>query len=171
MRVILRVTSGPSAGRTAWLREEQALHVGRTESADFAVAADGNLSSMHFVVETFGRICRLRDLNSRNGTEVNGRRAREAVVLRSGDRITAGQTAFEVTIEGGMAVEPSPGFPRDDIRSTQSAAALPGTPRGAFKETACPSGWSCFEGVAPAPPPVEVARSLAAASSRYKIHD
>jgi eukaryotic-like serine/threonine-protein kinase len=51
------------------------------------------LSREHFRLEFSVTACRLVDLNSRNGTFVNDRRA-TTVLLRDGDVIVAGSTIF-----------------------------------------------------------------------------
>src|SRR5207244_970862 len=56
------------------------------------------MSGAHFAVECDARACRLRDLNSRNGTKLNGELVTQAV-LRDGDRVHAGRTDFVVRIE------------------------------------------------------------------------
>lgn len=65
--------------------------VGR-EGADITIH-DPALSSHHFEVEARGKEFFIRDLNSSNGTKLNGDRIR-AAQLSSGDRIRAGQTTF-----------------------------------------------------------------------------
>jgi pSer/pThr/pTyr-binding forkhead associated (FHA) protein len=99
-RVMLEVVDGPCEKRIFTLREGQVVHVGRTEWADLAFAADGKMSSRHFVLEYERGVCRLRDLNSTNGTLVNGNRVAETV-LADADKIHAGQTVFLLHIEGG----------------------------------------------------------------------
>src|SRR5262245_31014774 len=99
MRVVLEVHSGPTAGKKIWLRPGQALEVGRTELAEFVIAQDGQISSRHFALELDSQACRVRDLDSSNGTLLNGKRITEAIV-KDGDRIFAGQTTFLVHIEG-----------------------------------------------------------------------
>ena len=63
--------------------------VGR-EEADIVID-DSALSSRHFEVEARGNEFFIRDLDSRNGTFVNGNRIR-AAELTSGDKIRVGQT-------------------------------------------------------------------------------
>lgn len=58
---------------------------------------DSAVSSRHFQVEERGSEFFLRDLESSNGTFLNGHRVRSAK-LRSGDRITAGGTTFAFSV-------------------------------------------------------------------------
>jgi hypothetical protein len=55
------------------------------------------MSGLHFVIECEEDVCRVRDLNSRNGTLLNGERITEAS-LKDGDKIRAGQSHFVVHI-------------------------------------------------------------------------
>jgi hypothetical protein len=65
--------------------------VGR-EGADIAVG-DPALSGRHFEIEVLGEEFFLRDLDSRNGTMLNGSSIR-ATELVAGDKIRAGRTTF-----------------------------------------------------------------------------
>ena len=69
------------------------LCVGRGEQAD-AQIGDEMMSRRHFeVVEKNGAYV-LRDLQSRNGTMMNGRTITGEVTVGSGDTIRAGETTF-----------------------------------------------------------------------------
>ena len=99
MRVTLEIVSGPQSGRKLVVSGGYVVQVGRTEWADFAVADDALMSSVHFKVECTQHECRIRDLRSTNGTRVNGHTVSEAI-LHDQDRIDAGQTRFVVHVEG-----------------------------------------------------------------------
>src|SRR5262245_21361211 len=62
--------------------------IGRLPDNVLQFAADG-LSRNHAVIESYGEGWRLRDLGSRNGTKVNGRRVSESK-LRHGDIVHLG---------------------------------------------------------------------------------
>jgi pSer/pThr/pTyr-binding forkhead associated (FHA) protein len=97
--LLLRVISGAQQAAKISLRDGQVLQVGRTEWADCAFPDDLLMSSIHFSVECGTLACVVRDLKSTNGTYINGKKKREAV-LSDGDEIRAGNTVFSVTIEG-----------------------------------------------------------------------
>jgi len=98
MRVVLKVASGVYEGRSVLLHPGQVVKVGRTEWADFAVPHDNRMSGVHFSLECDLHTCRLRDLDSTNGTLVNDEKTVETEV-KDGDRINAGRTTFTVQVE------------------------------------------------------------------------
>src|SRR5437763_16148510 len=104
MRLVLEIVSGPLAGKNIVAEESQVVRIGRTTKADIATQ-DTFMSREHFSVECDGKECRLRDLKSRNGTEVNDETVTD-VVLKEGDRVHAGHTDFVVHIE--TSAEPLP---------------------------------------------------------------
>ncbi|MCP4203873.1 MAG: FHA domain-containing protein [bacterium] len=62
------------------------------------VIADPALSASHFAIEAKGDSFFVRDLDSSNGTRLNGHKVRSAR-LKSGDTIHAGETTFSFRIE------------------------------------------------------------------------
>lgn len=101
MQVSVKLLSNniSAAAQAEWrLSPGRAARVGRASDADFVVAEDSYLSSIHFALECDGQRCDLRDLNSRNGVFVNGVRINEAV-LQDDDRIKAGNSEFIVSIK------------------------------------------------------------------------
>lgn len=100
MRLILEVISGPFLGKRIEAKVGQIVRIGRTTKSDIAME-DGFMSGEHFAIECKHRSCHLRDLNSRNGTQVNGETVTE-VKLRDGDQVHAGRTDFTVRIEDAL---------------------------------------------------------------------
>lgn len=173
MRVILQITSEPGAGRKVLLSASQSLQVGRTEQADFSVPQDGRMSAVHFAIETDNETCRLRDLKSTNGTQLNGTPVTERVLLHTGDKIQAGETLFAVDIEGDAprelavpAARPRAGAMEAVVSAGDgAAAALPERRKVEFSAETCTSGLTLFRGsiaaIAPADLAVLLGRSLA----------
>jgi len=106
MRVTLEVTTGTLAGNKIRLKAGQVVRLGRTSKADFAFPDDSHMSGVHFLIECDEKTCRLRDLGSRNGTAVNGRKV-GATELVNGDTILAGETNFLVKFEGEAVEVPA----------------------------------------------------------------
>src|SRR5271156_1331781 len=98
MPVFLEVRSGPQAGNRTQLERGHILRVGRTARADLAFTDDSHMSGLHFSLGWEGEDCRVTDLNSRNGILVNGATV-SAAVIRDGDSIVAGETAFLLRVE------------------------------------------------------------------------
>lgn len=102
--VTLAVTSGPyKAGpqdeisrQLVWIRAGQRIKIGRSVwDADWVIPADPMMSGLHFEVFFDGRQCRIKDLDSSNGTFVNDE-STDSCELNSGDKIRAGETTFEL---------------------------------------------------------------------------
>lgn len=106
-RVVFKIDSGPfaeleNANMTQllnWVDAGQSVIIGRSPQSDFTIRQDRRMSSRHFELSYDGQTCRVRDLNSRNGTYVNGRRVEDAV-LQNGDRVTAGRSVFSILVLG-----------------------------------------------------------------------
>jgi serine/threonine-protein kinase len=99
MQVTLTVTAGPHKGRVFTFAGHDTFFVGRSKYTHFRLSTkDRYFSRVHFMVEVNPPQCRLVDMDSRNGTQVNGVRVRVAD-LRAGDRIRAGRTILRVSIE------------------------------------------------------------------------
>ena len=113
MRVTLTVIDGPHAGQEFSFADHDTFLVGRSRRAHFRLPAkDKYFSRVHFLVEVNPPQCRLMDMDSRNGTHVNGARV-EAADLKDGDQIRAGHTTFrlrfeESAAEPAIAVNPDP---------------------------------------------------------------
>ena len=99
MRVILDVLQGPRKGRSFVFDRHDTFIVGRSRFVHCPMPEDSALSRDHFLIEINPPRCEIRDLGSTNGTFVNERRV-ERVRLSSGDRIAAGQSVFQVRVEG-----------------------------------------------------------------------
>ena len=146
MQAVLEVTAGPHSGRRIVLRPGVPVRIGRTSKSDYVVAEDTFLSSAHFYVEFTADRCIVRDLNSSNGTYLNGTRTSEGI-LREGDVITAGQSSFAVRMDPYAEAAPhEPAISMDDTR-----------PMPAHMMGAGPQAWAQQAGVAPsvAPPPAQ----------------
>ncbi len=107
-RLTLEVKEGPHKGRTFSFEEHDRFIVGRSAQAHFRLPnKDPHFSRNHFLIEFNPPHCRLMDLESTNGTLVNGKRVARAD-LREGDLIQGGTTTILVAIEqvGGKASAP-----------------------------------------------------------------
>jgi pSer/pThr/pTyr-binding forkhead associated (FHA) protein len=84
----LSVQTGPNPG-CEYIVTQDALIVGRSEQCDIVIA-NPLVSRRHSQLIWDGAYCTLEDLNSTNGTYVNGQRLIQPRVLRSGDEVRVG---------------------------------------------------------------------------------
>jgi len=80
--------------------------IGRAEDNDVVLAADGQVSRVHAVLDRLGAGWSIRDVGSSNGTFVNGRRLAGETVLDPGDEIRVGRTRIVLR---GSSTGPDPG--------------------------------------------------------------
>jgi pSer/pThr/pTyr-binding forkhead associated (FHA) protein len=88
-RAFLKIVSGPKQGANVALPEDAPLVIGRKQGD--LVIEDPLISGMHARIVPRDGVHVLQDLGSTNGTMVDGRLTREAV-LRPGQEITVGGT-------------------------------------------------------------------------------
>lgn len=112
MHILLEIRSGPNAGTQIPLTPGQPLRIGRTNRAEHTFPNDPRMSGIHCAFECDARGCRVRDLNSSNGTFLNGARIKEST-LANGDEIRAGNTViiFRIVAQGSRLPLPSQSKP------------------------------------------------------------
>ena len=89
---------GPHAGREFTFDGHDNFIVGRSKAVQFRLSSkDQFFSRNHFLVEVNPPLCRLLDLNSTNGTHVNGKPV-TSIELHDGDTIEAGDTTLRVSL-------------------------------------------------------------------------
>ena len=96
-RVTFRVIAGPHEGLGFTFHEHNTLFAGRLPRAQLRLEKDLHFSRHHFRLEVNPPTCFLMDLNSRNGTFVNGERIKDQF-LHDGDIVSGGRTKMVVTI-------------------------------------------------------------------------
>jgi pSer/pThr/pTyr-binding forkhead associated (FHA) protein len=106
MRIQLEVIDGPMVGRSFSFLGPMTVTIGRTERSDYVLEADVQISSLHVQLQCEGNTCLLRDMNSSNGTWVNGERVSKRE-LHDADLIRIGQTTLRVRLSGSANGSPS----------------------------------------------------------------
>jgi pSer/pThr/pTyr-binding forkhead associated (FHA) protein len=117
MICLIRITGTGLPSIRTCLNGNQSISVGRQDGVSLSLP-DPYMSRRHLVVEGLKEGFRLRDLDSRNGTLLNGDSVSVAM-LKSGDFIRAGMTTLEVEIreESYDTVELTPSVTGKQTRS------------------------------------------------------
>ncbi|MBA2498054.1 MAG: FHA domain-containing protein, partial [Acidimicrobiia bacterium] len=133
--LVLAVVGGPQAGAAVALPQPGSVVLGREVGADL-VLSDPSLSGRHASIEVDadGRVT-VADLDSTNGTAVEGRLVDEPVGIAPGALIEIGATQLRVRPQGRadrpVAIDPSSGFASIPFNRPPRPAA----PRGAAPMT------------------------------------
>jgi len=139
----LRITEGSAKGKVFDFAAHDTFLLGRHPDCHVHLPDDSFVSRHHFLLEVCPPQACVRDLGSRNGTYVNGRkvggrkegetpeegarRAYPEVTLKHGDRIQVGDTALEVAVKQATpadAVPAAPPVPSFDELNPQQLADL-----------------------------------------------
>lgn len=139
----LRITEGSAKGKVFDFAAHDTFLLGRHPDCHVHLPEDSFVSRHHFILEVCPPQACVRDLGSRNGTYVNGRkvggrkesespeegarRAYPEVTLKHGDRIQVGDTALEVAVKQSApaaAVPAAPPVPSFDELNPQQLADL-----------------------------------------------
>ncbi len=117
MQVNLKVTEGPYKGRIFSFTQHDSFLIGRSPDAHLCLPNDRYFSRNHCLLEMNPPHSYLRDLDSTNGTFLNGHRVKDAF-LKNGDRIQCGETILVVEVTADS----------NDISETTQDAAVPKRP-------------------------------------------
>ena len=117
MQVNLKVTDGPYKGRIFSFTQHDSFLIGRSPDAHLCLPNDRYFSRNHCLLEMNPPHSYLRDLDSTNGTFLNGHRVKDAS-LKNGDRIQCGETILEVEVTTES----------NDLSETTQDAAIPKRP-------------------------------------------
>src|SRR5262245_48768178 len=101
----LVVLSAGLTGRSHELKADKTT-IGRVEDNVFQIA-EPSVSSHHCEVELRGSDVMVKDLNSTNGTFINGEKVTESV-LKPGQTLRLGQVEIRLETEGMPAPAPAP---------------------------------------------------------------
>ncbi|MFL5318034.1 MAG: sigma 54-interacting transcriptional regulator [Myxococcaceae bacterium] len=101
----LAVSAGPDTGREV-VSDKERIRVGGASSNDLVLTEDRTASRHHFEIQYTERGYLLVDLNSTNGTFLDGRRI-ERAYLASGSQVRAGQSTMTFApIDEQVTIEP-----------------------------------------------------------------
>jgi serine/threonine protein kinase len=122
----LRVTAGNASGSEIQIRDE--LVIGRQASEEGQLSQDAEISREHARIGRSGDHFVIEDLESTNGTFVNGRRITKPEILSPGDRIQVGATTLVVQVSVPSAAPPPASAPDADTRSSSHMSVPEGAP-------------------------------------------
>jgi pSer/pThr/pTyr-binding forkhead associated (FHA) protein len=97
MQVVLKVVGGKNDGREIAIAVPRFI-IGRGETAHLRPASD-LVSREHCAIEVGDGKVTITDLNSRNGSFVNGNQLSEPHVARAGDSVRIGRLQFQLLID------------------------------------------------------------------------
>jgi pSer/pThr/pTyr-binding forkhead associated (FHA) protein len=114
-------------GRACELQTDRTT-IGRIEDNTFHIA-DPSISSHHCEVQLRGSDIIIRDLNSTNGTFINGNKIEESV-LKPGQILRLGQVELKLEVEGAAPTTPAPGSTPAPAPAKKQVDATMLIPRG-----------------------------------------
>lgn len=117
--IVLEIVEGPSAGRQVTVRD--AVEIGRDLSVALPID-DELVSRRHARVEPHDGGVVVSDLESRNGTFLNGQEVQVPTRAQAGDQIGIGTSVIEIRTAADVAARPT------SIRPRPSAFAQPPKP-------------------------------------------
>lgn len=95
IEAVLKVISGKDAGKSFQITKDKTV-VGRVKRADISID-DESMSRNHASILFRNMEFRIKDLDSSNGTLLNGSEVKE-YALRNGDKIMMGETMFQFIV-------------------------------------------------------------------------
>jgi pSer/pThr/pTyr-binding forkhead associated (FHA) protein len=156
--IVLKVTAGSAAGSERVFAPGASATIGRSEDADLPIQ-DGKISRHHCRIEFVDGRWTLKDLDSRNGTWVSGKRIKEHALSDGETFVVGGSVPVSVRLTApsgkrvvfppkrGEDAAPAPAPVPDPLPELKGPlAALPGTSLGELKilEQARPLGPGTF---------------------------
>lgn len=131
--------------------DEELISIGRVQGNEIVLPL-GNVSKRHAILEYKNNQFSVTDLDSTNGTYINGRRIHEANRVFRGDRIYVGD--YIVTLEGHAALERADEDPKETGQPEPSSTQSNASSRSADAQVESPTLSS-----AP-PPPIPVSERV-----------
>ncbi len=101
MDVVLKVLAGAKEGTKIAVKKETFL-IGRSQQCHLCVGSS-SISRKHCMISRSDTSVTVKDLDSSNGTFVNGKRITEETKLSSGDELEVGSLLFLVTVSPGIS--------------------------------------------------------------------
>ena len=113
MKQFLRIVGGTSNGQEIPVTSSK-ISLGRGEEADYRLKSE-LVSRSHCEIQVLSEEVVIADLNSRNGTFVNGVRLEGRQSIKPGDSLRIGNMLFVLTERSATGVEAKESFYSDEI--------------------------------------------------------
>lgn len=121
MELRLKVLEGKHAGQEIKVAGPKFL-IGRGEDCQLRPSSD-SVSRQHCIVQIENGRATICDLNSRNGTLINGERIEGRYPLKTGDRISIGHLHFEAVLTTDLKAQKQPVVKSVKEAATRTQAA------------------------------------------------
>ncbi len=118
-----KLTLTTASGAFAHELAENAITLGRSPENMIQID-DSSVSGRHARFDLVGDDYHLKDLESTNGTRVNGQPI-QSILLRAGDRIRFGKVEACFECESGTAPQPLPVLPAHEAKPAQASLRPP----------------------------------------------
>jgi len=100
------------------------ISFGRSSAAELSFPEDAGLSRQHFAFELQGEDWTVKDLGSKNGTFVNNIPLKAQLILKPGDRVTAGHLVIVFSPDAGDAASGVVVFEGEDSKSPSTSTVV-----------------------------------------------
>jgi len=104
-RILFVVISGPMKGQKYLVELDSPFLIGRGKSAVIDILYDPTVSRKHAIIYFNKNNFYIRDLNSTNGTYVNGNKIGSDTVIEDGTAIQTGKTVFMIKLSKNVKKE------------------------------------------------------------------
>lgn len=106
-KIELRCIGGYLKGKSFSFENQLAITCGRTPESDLSLASDGKVSRNHFQITYSGGHYSIKNVSDKNFVLVNDQVVAESN-LTNGDKITAGDSVFQVVLHSPLQLVPKP---------------------------------------------------------------
>jgi len=126
------VIQGPDGAVKTMPLNRTRLAVGRSSTVEISFPDDAGLSRQHFAFEAEGEDWTVQDLGSKNGTFVNSIPLKARLILKPGDKITAGHVTIVYSPDSKGAAPSVVIFEGEDADTSTSSSTLQTSLEGAL---------------------------------------
>lgn len=123
MKLILEYSLDGVARKT-WLASDENLRVGKSTKADLVISSDNRMADIHFIIRATNRGWELSALDPRDAPVAVNQTPVSSHVISQGDRLTAGNTLFHVSIDGMPSSAAVPAESETDLAASDEPSPI-----------------------------------------------